>query len=114
MSREYTHTIHPMLSYGKDEQELELQVEIEFTCKPGTPDSGPSFSGPGEPGDPAELEIQSATLVFEEKDNTGKLSKLTEFKLPEPFLTWLANNDKVICVLGESCDWGGSYDDDYE
>lgn len=57
------------ITYG-DEDNLEVLVEYTVTYW-GYPGSGPSFSGPGDPPEPPEFEINKIT--FEQEGQVGEI-----------------------------------------
>ena len=88
-----SHTLPMTISIAGDE--LEFEVEIEYTCRPGTHDTWT------DPGDPAEIQILGATIDV--VDFNGKVKET----LPLP--AWIVSrlgDDGVYQALGEACNWG--------
>lgn len=54
----YSHTLTVSIA------DTEIEVEVEFTSTPGCPEQGPTYSCGGQPAEPAEIEIQRATVCI--------------------------------------------------
>ena len=115
MSSTYTHTLEIQVSVAGSA--MLLQAEVEYGCTPGTPASGPSFDGPGDPGDPPELEVHKVTLLVPDIMAVvlaGQERPTKEVEAPVWLLDFIGNDDDIFRELGDACDWGeDSIDPDY-
>lgn len=106
MSATYTHTLQ--IDVGIGAATMRFDAEVEYGCTPGTPAHFSLWDG-GDPGDPAELEVQKVTLLIPDIMAfvpTGEARPTKEVEAPEWLFDFIANDDAVYQVLGDACDWG--------
>ncbi len=93
--RTFSHTLPMRIEVEGDS--LEVEVAIDYTYLPGTPDTWE------EPGDPPELEVHVVTLVLDKDEPRA------EVLAPRWLREWLGGSRSVFEALGRACRWG---DDD--
>lgn len=85
--------IHESIKYVEmayNGEKIDIEVLVEYTYIPGTPERGPSYSSGGEPADPPEVELQGVWLL----NNLGK--KVEEIELTD------ADQDRITRRIMEN------------
>ncbi len=123
MDMPVTHNISMPILISIADDELEITAEIEYTIKPGTPDSWT------DPGDPAEIEYGKIEIKAFQKDGlTAVYPKFfsqhgdppveTVISAPDWLADFISNSDAVYEACGEASGWGENDgpdpDDEYE
>lgn len=116
MSETFTHTLEIEINIG--DGRLAIEAEVEYRCSPGYAGRGADLHQPGEPPEPAELEVGKVSLLIPDMMAIvpiGTERPINATDAPTWLRDFISNDDDIYRELGEACDWGqGSIDPDYE
>ena len=91
MATSHSQNLNVAITIAGDE--TVVPAVVEYTFKPGTPDSWM------EPGDQPEIEIQSVTLSINVFDRATTTYKTVDVEAPEWLLDLISNSDGVLGYL---------------